>query len=100
MSDTHPRRNAGIGTIVQVALDLFIHNGYRATTLEAIERRSGISSCAIAWHFGSKRGLPLAVRTPRPFPTFMPPLPWRAARPTCAHARRSGSATSDRGFPI
>lgn len=43
--------------VVEVATDLFVHRGYKATSMKAIADQLGISPPAIYWHFSSKQDL-------------------------------------------
>ena len=43
--------------ILEVAIRLFAHRGYGATSIAAISKRAHIAATAIYWHFGSKEGL-------------------------------------------
>lgn len=47
--------------LLQAARQLFAEDGFRKTTVQAIAERAGISRGSIAWHFGSKQGLVVAV---------------------------------------
>lgn len=43
--------------ILDVARELFLHTGYRGTTVRSIAAAAGVDSALIAYHFGSKQGL-------------------------------------------
>jgi AcrR family transcriptional regulator len=47
--------------ILDAAADLVAEQGLRATTVQAVAERAGISHTSVAWHFGSKDGLARAV---------------------------------------
>lgn len=47
--------------LIEAAWDLFAENGARRTTVQDIAERARISRGSIAWHFGSKQGLVVAV---------------------------------------
>ena len=47
--------------ILQVAEELFAHNGYRGTSVDDIAAAADISRSSLFWHFGSKEGLLRAV---------------------------------------
>ncbi|TRW79135.1 TetR/AcrR family transcriptional regulator [Mycolicibacterium sp. 018/SC-01/001] len=47
--------------LLTAAWDLLAEGGSRATTVQAVSERAGISRGSISWHFGSKEGLIVAV---------------------------------------
>ena len=47
--------------LLQAAWELLAEGGSRATTVQAVSDRAGISRGSISWHFGSKEGLIVAV---------------------------------------
>ncbi|CAN5723959.1 TetR/AcrR family transcriptional regulator [soil metagenome] len=47
--------------LLVAAWDLLAEGGSRATTVQAVSERAGISRGSISWHFGSKEGLIVAV---------------------------------------
>jgi TetR/AcrR family acrAB operon transcriptional repressor len=47
--------------LLVAAWDLLAEGGTRATTVQAVSERAGISRGSISWHFGSKEGLIVAV---------------------------------------
>jgi AcrR family transcriptional regulator len=47
--------------LLEAAWELFAEDGARKTTVQAIAERARISRGSIAWHFGSKQGLVVAV---------------------------------------
>jgi TetR/AcrR family acrAB operon transcriptional repressor len=47
--------------LLMAAWDLLAEGGSRATTVQAVSERAGISRGSISWHFGSKEGLLVAV---------------------------------------
>jgi AcrR family transcriptional regulator len=52
---TQTTREAGTRTrIQQIALDLFIENGYEATSLREIAERLGVTKAALYYHFRTK----------------------------------------------
>ena len=60
---SRPRRDAH-GTreaLLEAAFDEMYSNGFRAASLEAILRSSGVTKGALYYHFGSKQGLGYAV---------------------------------------
>jgi len=50
--------------IRQAALDLFLQQGYDATSLEEVAERVGVTRPAVLYHFGSKEALLLSVVEP------------------------------------
>ncbi|MBX7453131.1 TetR/AcrR family transcriptional regulator [Mycolicibacterium sp. 3033] len=49
--------------LLTAAWELLAEGGARATTVQAVSERAGISRGSISWHFGSKEGLIVAVVT-------------------------------------
>ncbi|HWF16974.1 MAG TPA: TetR/AcrR family transcriptional regulator [Acidimicrobiales bacterium] len=49
------------GQLVAVALELFAHRGYRATTMDDIAERAGVTKPLLYQHFSSKRALYLEL---------------------------------------
>lgn len=47
--------------LLAAAWELLAEGGSRATTVQAVSERAGISRGSISWHFGSKEGLIVAV---------------------------------------
>ena len=47
--------------LLLAAWELLAEGGSRATTVQAVSERAGISRGSISWHFGSKEGLIVAV---------------------------------------
>src|SRR5580704_16421773 len=47
--------------LVLVALELFAHRGYRATTMDDIAERAGVTKPLLYQHFSSKRALYLEL---------------------------------------
>jgi TetR/AcrR family acrAB operon transcriptional repressor len=47
--------------LLLAAWELLAESGSRATTVQAVSERAGISRGSISWHFGSKEGLIVAV---------------------------------------
>lgn len=47
--------------LLTAAWELLAEGGSRATTVQAVSERAGISRGSISWHFGSKQGLIVAV---------------------------------------
>ncbi|GAS93854.1 TetR family transcriptional regulator [Mycolicibacterium canariasense] len=47
--------------LLAAAWELLAEGGSRATTVQAVAERAGISRGSISWHFGSKEGLIVAV---------------------------------------
>jgi len=43
--------------ITEAARELFLHQGFRRTTVRAVAARAGVDSALISYHFGSKQGL-------------------------------------------
>ena len=57
MNDTRDR-------ILQVALDLFIEQGYDKTSLREIAERVGVTKAALYYHFASKEEIFLTLMQP------------------------------------
>src|SRR5665213_4330592 len=49
------------GQLMNVALELFAHRGYRATTMDDIAEAAGVTKPLVYQHFSSKRALYLEL---------------------------------------
>lgn len=55
------QRSASIDSILVSALELFVKNGYRATTVDLIAERAGLTKGAVYFYFGSKAEIMLRL---------------------------------------
>ncbi len=55
------QRSASIDGILVSALELFVKNGYRATTVEMIAERAGLTKGAVYFYFSSKAAIMLRL---------------------------------------
>ena len=64
VTDSNPREGAAQGTrerILDVALDLFIEQGYDGSSLREIAERLGVTKAALYYHFESKDDILMAL---------------------------------------
>jgi AcrR family transcriptional regulator len=55
------QRSASVDGILRSALELFVKNGYRATTVEMIAERAGLTKGAVYFYFSSKAAIMLRL---------------------------------------
>jgi len=55
------QRSASIDRILMSALELFVKNGYRATTVEMVAERAGLTKGAVYFYFSSKTAIMLRL---------------------------------------